>query len=114
MSDSRTDRNNNPAAFTTDLAREAGLFLGKDYTQGDSFESQGRTFFTAKLLGEPISITIRLLNAVGYYTKAGKIRWDYIAIPTVIWNDLNDVQKKAIIYFHYCREGGSDLKNLFD
>ena len=38
-SEFRTDRNNNPTAFTTSVAAEAGLILGTDYAVGDPFEA---------------------------------------------------------------------------
>ena len=33
----RTDRNNNPTAFTTGIAEDALLVKGKDYEVGDAF-----------------------------------------------------------------------------
>lgn len=108
----RTDANNNPAAFTTDLAKQAGLILGIDYEIGDKFPAPSN-FITAKLIGDPIEITIRLINKVSYYTQQGLRRWDYIAIPSFIWNALDAGTKRDIIGFHYQHEGGSDMKNLF-
>lgn len=47
----RTDRNSNPTAMTTDVAKTGGLVLGKDYVQGDPFiGGDGKTYYTAKLL----------------------------------------------------------------
>lgn len=45
----RTDRHSNPTAFTTDIAKQAGLVEGKDYSVGDAFGDNGQ-YNTAKLL----------------------------------------------------------------
>lgn len=108
----RTDDNNNPAAFTTDLARQAGLVKGVDYVDGSPFPPPS-TLITAKLLSDPIAITIRLLDKVGYYTKDGKARWNYIQIPQFIWLSLSPDQKRDVIGFHYQKEGGTRLRSLF-
>ena len=108
----RTDDNNNPTAFTTDLARQAGLVPGTDYVNGTPFGAPS-TLVTAKLLGNPIPITIRVLDAVGYYTKQGLQRWPYIAIPRFVWDTLGDGQKRDVIGFQYQREGGQAMRNLF-
>ncbi len=113
MTSFRTDRNNNPTAFTVDLAREAGLILGLDYEVGDLFTLPSK-LATARILGDPIAVTIKLINMVGYYTKIGLPRWNYIALPDFIWNKLIFDDKKKIIAFHYKREGGVELVNLFD
>ena len=105
----RTDENNNPAAFTTDIARQAGLILGTDYETGTPFGS----YYTAKLLGDPIAITIQVIDKIGYYTATGALRWTYIAIPKFIWLSLTYDEKKAVIAFHYSREGGTAMKGLF-
>lgn len=109
----RTDLNNNPTAFTTDLAKEAGLVLGADYEPGDPFEADGRTYFTAKLLGDPIAITIKLINVVGFYTIAPQHRWTYIALPYILWKQLTIDQKRLVIGFMYQMEGGEAMKPLF-
>lgn len=108
----RTDRNNNPAAIITDLAEQAGLVLGKDYEIGDKFPDPSN-LHTANLLGDPIQLTIRVIDAVGYYTKAGQPRWTYIAIPKFIWDALEPPIKKKVVGFHYQHEGGDAMKALF-
>ncbi len=108
----RTDRNNNPAAFTTDIAAAAGLVLGKDYEVGDKFPDPSN-LHTAKLLGDPIQLTIRVIDAIGYYTKAGAQRWTYIAMPKFVWDALEPPLKKRVIAFHYQHEGGTALAGLF-
>jgi hypothetical protein len=108
----RTDANNNPAAFTTDVAHSAGLIENTDYTAGDPFEAGGRTYYTARLIGDPVAITIRVIDAIGYYTKWGQ-RWTYIAMPKFIWDALTPDQKRDVVGFHYQREGGITMRVLF-
>ena len=109
----RTDRNNNLAAITTDVAREGGLALNLDYVVGDQFPPPS-TLFTAKLLGDPVALTIRVIDAIGYYTLRGTARWIYIAMPKFVWDSLTPELKKQVIGFHYANEGGTEMKHLFD
>lgn len=108
----RTDENNNPAAFIVQIAEQAGLILGKDYEPGTPF-NDGSGLVTAKLLGDPIKLTIQVINAIGYYTRTGESRWTYIAIPHNIWKNLTWNQKRDIVGFHYKREGGTTMIPLF-
>lgn len=110
MIQARTDRNNNPAAITTDIAREAGLIYGKDYINGDPFHDGTRQLYTAKLLtDDPAGMIVKVIDAIGYYTHGGSLRWVYIGIPTEIWKTLTDGQKRAAVAYHYRREGGTAL-----
>ena len=126
----RTDSHRNPTAFTTDIAREAGLIEGIDYEKGDPFSTGDQqslaTLWTARLLGDPITITIRVINAIGFRTVKGTPRWTYINLPSTLWNWLpNDqpasdelmrttyITKKDIIGFMYSREGGTEMLPLF-
>lgn len=109
----RTDRNNNPAAFTTDIAKEAGLVLNTDYEFGDPFTSVGMTLYTAKLLGDPVALTIKVIDKIGYYTKSGAERWTYMAIPFVLWHTFSLAQKTLAIAQHYKNEGGIAMAHLF-
>lgn len=111
----RTDKNNNPTAFTIDLAQQAGLKLGEDYEVGDLFVVPGiqHDFYTAKLLGDPIALTINVIDAVGFYTQHGAQRWAYIAIPQFVWVMCQPETKKKIIGFMYEHEGGTEMKGLF-
>lgn len=109
----RTDENNNPTAFTTDIAKEAGLVFGVDYQVGDPFYAGGQTFYTAKLLGDPIAITIRVIDKIGFYTTPPNARWTYIAIPYFLWKELLGSQKVAVIGYMYQNEGGTAMKGLF-
>lgn len=108
----RTDDNNNPAAFTTALASQAGLVKGVDWQDGTRFP-QPSTLVTAKLLGDPVAITIRLIDQVGYYTQGGVARWSYIAMPKFVWDALSADEKRDVIGFHYQHEGGIAMRGLF-
>ena len=112
-SEFRTDRNNNPTAFTTSVAAEAGLILGTDYAVGDPFETGGRTYFTARLLGDPVALTIRVINAIGFRTAANVQRWAYISIPKYIWQRVNIGEQRDIIGAMYRAEAGVTMRPLF-
>jgi hypothetical protein len=106
----RTDRHNNPTAMTTDVAAESGLVEGQDYVRGDRFVgSDGKTYFTARLLGDPIETTIRAIDQGGMYTQSGRGRWRYLyRIPGARkWIGLTREQKVAIVLLMYRMEGGS-------
>jgi hypothetical protein len=109
----RTDRNNNPTAFTTDIAKEAGLVVGTDYVVGDSFTIQTKIYYTAKLLGDPVAITKKVINKIGFYSKGGYTRWVYIGIPDFVWNAITDDEQTKVIGFMYGKEGGVQMKGLF-
>lgn len=107
----RTDRHNNPTAFTTDIARIAGLREGVDYVQGDPFS--GGQFHTARLLGDPVATTIKVIDNIGFYTQGGKQRWVHTAMPKNEWDSLSYEQKKQVVKKMYGHEGGKELKNIF-
>jgi len=107
----RTDRHRNPTAFTVDIAKQAGLKLGQDYEIGDPF-ADGR-FHTARLLGDPIELTIRVIDSIGFYTRKGQRRWEYIAIPQFVWDSLTFYLRRRVIEFMYQHEGGTELKHIF-
>jgi hypothetical protein len=109
----RTDKNNNPTAFTTAVAREAGLVEGVDYENGDPFDFNNSTYYTARLLGDPVAVTIKVIDKIGFYTTVPHSRWTYIAIPYELWMNLTTVQKMYVIGFMYQNEGGVDLKSDF-
>lgn len=108
----RTDRNKNPAALTTDVARQAGLREHVDYIQGDQFPG-GALYWTAKLLGDPVALTIQVFDAIGFYTKMGQPRWSYIAVPAELWATFTHEQKVLTVAACYKREGGTEMKSLF-
>lgn len=107
----RTDNNNNPAAVTTDVAA-MGLLKGVEYVEGDPFP-QPSALITARLIGDPVALTIKLIDKIGYYTRTGGPRWIYIAVPAFIWNALAYEQKRDIVGFHYQHEGGVAMRSLF-
>ena len=109
----RTDRNNNPTAMTTDVAKTLGLVQGVDYVQGDKFPGASN-LYTAKLLGDPIDTTIKALDTAAndktkkaFYTQAGQPRWTYIAMTDEQWSKLTPEQKKAVVAKMYQNEGGN-------
>ena len=110
----RTDRHNNPTAFTTEVAKTADLKLGVDYTVGDPFPNNPN-LYTARLIGDPIAQTIKVIDKIGFYTQSGKPRWTYInSIPqTKNWSNLSYNQKADVIKQMYAREGGKALLNNF-
>lgn len=106
----RTDRNNNPTAMTTDVAKTLGLVEGKDYTAGDPFQGG----VTAKLIGDPVAVTIKALDAAAqdpkkqaFYTDAGGQRWTHTAISDADWLAKTPEQKRQLVGQMYQREGGS-------
>jgi hypothetical protein len=110
----RTDRHNNPVAFTTDIAKQAGLQLGVDYTIGDAFPNNPN-LKTAKLIGDPIAQTIKVIDRIGFYTQSGQPRWTYVSAlkGASNWKNLSYAQKKQVIAQMYSHEGGSALKQYF-
>lgn len=109
----RTDRNNNPVALITALAEQAGLKLGIEYSIGEGFDSGSTTLFTAKLLGDPIMLTISVINKLGFTTKWGQARWTYINMPKFVWDGLIYAEKRDVIGWMYRHEGGTEMTHLF-
>lgn len=59
----RSERNNNPTAMITDYAKQLWWVEWVDYERWDSFIwKDWRTYYTAKLIWDPIETTIRLLD----------------------------------------------------
>jgi hypothetical protein len=93
----RADRNNNPTAMTTGVAKDGGLVFGSEYKTGDPFEAGGQTYYTAYLLGDPLALTLRVINQAGFRTKSNMQRWSYISLPDFVWHGLSqDVQIQVI------------------
>lgn len=99
----RTDRHNNPTAFTVDVAKTGGLKEGVDYTKGDPFDGG----VTARIIGDPVEVTIRAIDKMGFYTQSGKQRWTHTAMPQSQWNAMGYDQKKNVIADMYRKEGGN-------
>ena len=108
----RTDENKNPTAFTVDIAVQAKLIEGVDYVAGTPFPAPS-TEVTAKLLGDPVDLTKRVIFNIGFYTHAGAQRWAYLAMPKFIWDHLSANQKRDVIGFMYQHEGGTAMRSLF-
>ena len=108
----RTERNNNPTAMTTDVAKSLWWIEWVDYIQWDSFKTwDGRTLYTAKLIGDPIETTIKLLdNAASswrwaFYTKWWAKRWTHTAMSDKDWLALTPEQKQNVVLQMLQREG---------
>jgi hypothetical protein len=109
----RTDEHNNPTAMISDLAALGGLELGVDYTEGKPL-SPGTPLTTALFMGDPVELTIRVIDRVGFFTRSNGIaRWVYIGIPKFIWASLDHDQKRDVIGEMYRHEGGITMKPLF-
>lgn len=109
----RTDRNNNPTAMTTDVARSLGLIEGTDYVVGDKFPGSSN-LYTAKLLGDPTEMTIKALDLAAndpaksaFYTQSGQPRWTHTAISDAAWSKMTMDQKKNVVASMYQHEGGN-------
>jgi hypothetical protein len=108
----RTDDNNNPTAFTTGIAKEAGLRESIDFISGTPFPLPS-DLITAFLTNDPIVTTIKVIDKIGFYTSKGSQRWTYIAIPQFLWSSLTFNEKRDIIGFMYEHEGGIKMRGLF-
>ena len=100
----RTERNNNPTAMTTDVAKSLGAVEWVDYIQWDSFKSGNwATLYTARLLWDPVETTIRIFdNAASkwipiFYTQKWAQRWSHTAMSNEQWMSLSKEKKKEII-----------------
>ena len=103
----RTERNNNPTAMTTDVAKMLWGELWVDYEIWDSFlTSDWKTLYTAKLIGDPIETTIRLidrwiLNGIDPFYRANwQPRWSYLSkiwITKDKWMNMDDNEKWEVI-----------------
>ncbi|MCL5071909.1 MAG: hypothetical protein M1308_13600 [Actinobacteria bacterium] len=107
----RTDRHNNPTAFTTDIAKIAGLKEGVDYVPGDPFS--GGKYKTAKLLGDPVDTTIKVIDKIGFYTQSGGQRWTHTAISKAQWDKMSYNQKKNVVKQMYQKEGNQGQLNQY-
>lgn len=117
----RTERNNNPTAMTTDVAKMLWWVLGVDYEIGDSFlTASGQTLYTAKLIGDPIETTIRLIdrwiaNGIDPFYRANwQWRWSYISkiwITKDKWLKMSPAEKADVIAQMLKHEWGS-MENM--
>lgn len=109
----RTDRHNNPTAFTVTVAEQAHLVPAVDYEPGDSFRTILGLAYTARLIGDPVALTIRVIDRVGFRTSGGVARWMYIELPQFVWSALSSDLKRDVIGWMYEREGGTAMRELF-
>ena len=115
----RTERNNNPTAMTTDVAKSLWLVLGVDYEVWDPFTTaSGQTLYTARLLWDPIETTIKALdnwarnpNTHAFYTARWGKRWTHTAMSDEAWLALSNEQKREIVYQMLQREWGK-MENM--
>ena len=113
----RTERNNNPTAMTTDVAKSLWGVEWEDYVQWDSWTNdKWQTFYTAKLLGDPIETTIRLLDRAAetgrwaFYTKAWWQRWTHTAMSDADWLKLSPEEKQWVVLKMLKNEWGDIAK----
>jgi len=114
----RTDRHNNPTAMITAVAKQGGLIEGQDYVQGDSFVGgDGRTYYTATLLGDAYEKTRKVIDNIGFTTQAGGKRWTYTDINNDQWRSMDQNQKNQYIEKMYNNhekgDGGLLLNNYY-
>ena len=109
----RTDRHNNPTAFTIAIAKQGGLKEGVDYTVGDPFPNNPNQK-TARLKGNALDKTIKVIDNIGFFTQSGQPRWTHTQMSKAKWDNLSKAQKKNIIKEMYNKEGndGKLLKVL--
>ena len=115
----RTERNNNPTAMITAKAKQLWWVLWVDYEIWDSFTgSDWRTYYTARLIWDPIETTIRLLdrwlekwlsNIFSGRTYASKL-W----LNNEVRRNATPEEKKEIVYKMLAEEGGNmDLMRYY-
>jgi len=109
----RTDDHNNPTAMTTAVALLGGLILGTDFEIGEPFDVAGFEFHTARLIGNPLNLTIKVIDKIGFITKGGSPRWEYIRFPHFVWLSFEQSTKVDVIGWMYEHEGGSLMRALF-
>ena len=106
----RTERNNNPTAMITAYAKMLWWVLWTDYEIWDSFTGEDwRTYYTARLIWDPIETTIRLLdrwlekglaNIFSGRTYASKL-W----LNNEARKNASPERKKEIVYEMLAQEG---------
>lgn len=108
----RTDRHNNPTAMITDFAAMMGGVEGTDYVQGDPFTgADGRTYYTARLLGDGMQTSIRLFDQ-GAERGQNVFNW-WNGISDEAWLAKSDTEKVDYVNSIYQMEGGADVERGF-
>lgn len=103
------ERNNNPTNMTVWFMQRAWAELGVDYEiSSDSFWSNGKQLYYAKLLWDPIETTIRILDKAIANGKNpfNTTSWSYINelwLTVDKWNKMSqeDKEKKVKEWLHY-------------
>ena len=114
----RTERNNNPTAMTSDVARSLWGVEWEDYIVWDAFQDNPN-LHTAYLLGDPIETTIRLLDRAAttgrwaFYTKGWKQRWTHTAMTDEAWLNLSAEEKKNVVLKMLHNEWGDISKMAY-
>lgn len=108
--DMRTDRHNNPTAFTTDVAKQGWLVEGVDYVKGDPFSWwDGRVYYTAKLLWDGYEKTIKAMD--NYVNQKWYLpKWTYAAkiwLTKDFWKTASYQEKINMVTKMYNNEWGS-------
>jgi len=103
----RTERNNNPTAMITAYAKQLWGIEWVDYVQWDSFTSTDEnwvthTYYTAKLIGDPIDKTIELIDRwVANNAKQNVFSaWSYakdLWMTNEKWKNMDREEKEALI-----------------
>lgn len=112
----RTERNNNPTAMTTDVAKTLWLVEWVDYVKWDSFKTSTWTLYTAKLLWDPIETTIKALDTAvangknAFYTQSWWQRRSHTAMSNEQWKSLSDEQKRNVVLKMLQNEWGDITK----
>lgn len=113
----RTNRHNNPTAFTTQIAEQAWLVEWVDYEQGDAFPDNPN-MFTAKLMWDGIDKTKKVIDSIGFYTQSWEPRWTYLndvfewENADNIWSVLEEDEKSEIIKEMYWYETDNKYENF--
>ncbi len=103
----RTERNNNPTAMITAYAKQLWGVEWVDYVQWDSFTSTDEnwvthTYYTAKLIGDPMDKTIELIDRwVANNAKQNVFSaWSYakdLWMTNEKWKNMSREEKEALI-----------------
>lgn len=108
----RTDRNNNPTAMTTDVAKTLWLVEWVDYVRWDVFPNNPN-LFSAKLIWDPIQQTIKALDTAisngkkAFYTQSWQQRRTHTAMSNEQWQGMTQEQKIATVVKMYHNEWGN-------
>lgn len=99
----RTDRHNNPAAFTTQIAKQAWLVEWVDYVVWDAFPDNPN-MFTAKLIWDPFEQTIKVIDKIWFTTQSWANRWTHTTMSKEQWDWLSIEDKKKVVASMYQKE----------